>query len=476
MKGETAVENFRDVVRKISEWVVFSVYILLLIGGIMVSAARSIEYGTEILMAIGFGYACLKIGKHWNIDNLIKVKWPWILFLTGMAIKVFIVITIRPEMVVDAYAIFNFCGEILANGHLMENARYVALFPHLLGYISFLLPFFKAISYAAYVATALNACLSAISTLIIYFIVVEIFDWRAAIFSSVLWILWPSQGLWNCLTLSEAFFTTLMLESVFLWIKGIKGLENKKINVSYWIGTGVLLAFFNAARPFAAIFFIGFLLTIVFIYISENNKKWFVALGIALLSFLVILQLYKKYEEHMLREEPAGFSWYNVAVGSNEQYGGKWNQEDWDLLSKYANEPEVTAGMAQKKMIPVVKDHIIHIKHPVNFLIEKIWNFMGCDDQVIGWLKNGGIVFSESQTEIWRAVLNVFFYLIAIITLPAAVIIHRNHLKMGYFLMVCYIGLFLAYMLVEVQGRYHYPLGVLQILIAGGGVYKAYGR
>ena len=190
----------------------------------------------------------------------------------------------------------------------------------------------------------------------------------------------------------------------------------------------------------------------------------------------MILQLYKKYEEHMLREEPAGFSWYNVAVGSNEQYGGKWNQEDWDLLSKYANEPEVTAGMAQKKMIPVVKDHIIHIKHPVNFLIEKIWNFMGCDDQVIGWLKNGGIVFSESQTEIWRAVLNVFFYLIAIITLPAAVIIHRNHLKMGYFLMVCYIGLFLAYMLVEVQGRYHYPLGVLQILIAGGGGYKAHGR
>ena len=113
--------------------------------------------------------------------------------------------TIRQEMVVDAYAIFNFCGEILANGQLMENARYVALFPHLLGYISFLLLFFRVISYSAYVATALNACLSAISTLNIYFIVVEIFNRRTAIFSSVLWILWPSQGLWNCLTLSKAF-------------------------------------------------------------------------------------------------------------------------------------------------------------------------------------------------------------------------------------------------------------------------------
>ena len=64
-----------------------------------------------------------------------------------------------------------------------------------------------------------------------------------------------------------------MLESVFLWIKGIKGLENKKVNIACWIGTGVLLSFFNATRPFAAIFFIGFLSTTVFIYISENNKE-----------------------------------------------------------------------------------------------------------------------------------------------------------------------------------------------------------
>ena len=61
MKRKTAVENFRDAVRKISEWVVFSVYILLLIASIMVSAAHSIEYGTEILMALGIGYAYLKI-------------------------------------------------------------------------------------------------------------------------------------------------------------------------------------------------------------------------------------------------------------------------------------------------------------------------------------------------------------------------------------------------------------------------------
>ena len=40
---------------------IFSVYILLLIASIMVSAARSIEYSTEILMALGIGYAYLKI-------------------------------------------------------------------------------------------------------------------------------------------------------------------------------------------------------------------------------------------------------------------------------------------------------------------------------------------------------------------------------------------------------------------------------
>ena len=36
-----------------------------------------------------------------------------------------------------------------------------------------------------------------------------------------------------------------------------------------------------------------------------------------------------------------------------------------------------------------------------------------------------------------------------------------------YIVYVAYIGLFLSYMLVEVQGRYNYPLFAILILLAG---------
>lgn len=158
-----------------------------------------------------------------------------------------------------------------------------------------------------------------------------------------------------------------MLGSVLVLIRALKKLLNKKVNVAQWLGVGILLALFNVTRPFAIIFLIAIFLVTLFIYTSENNKKWFVVIGIAVVGFWLTLHLYGKYEIHIIGREPAGFAWYNVAVGSNEQYGGKWNQEDWDLLSEYDNEPGVSADTAQKNMIPIVKRHISSIKTSIAF-------------------------------------------------------------------------------------------------------------
>lgn len=464
------MKNWKYFIERASEWIVCTVYVMIVICSLLVSAFRAQIYGWQILGAVGIAWIVLKVCRKWKITN---IKIVSVVLAMGFLAKTLIAVIVKPDMVIDALAIFNLCGEILKNGHLVENAKYIALFPHLLGYISFLLPFFRWINYSVSVAVALNVWLSALSTVIIYFTVLEIFNKKAAIFSTFCWIFWPSQGLWNCFVLSEAFFTTLMLGSVLVLIRALKKLLNKKVNVAQWLGVGILLALFNVTRPFAIIFLIAIFLVTLFIYTSENNKKWFVVIGIAVVGFWLTLHLYGKYEIHIIGREPAGFSWYNVAVGSNEQYGGKWNQEDWDLLSEYDNEPGVSADTAQKKMIPIVKRHISSIKHPLRFIIEKIWNFMGNDELVIIWLKDGGVSFSDIKEKVWGVILNVPFYFIEMVSLSAVCVIHKNRVKLGYLLMICYIGLFGAYMLVEVQERYHYPLCAIQILLVGGFLYEA---
>ena len=152
-------------------------------------------------------------------------------------------------------------------------------------------------------------------------------------------------------------------------------------------------------------------------------------------------------------------------MGSNEKYGGLWNSEDWKLLFQYSNDPDITASDVQMKMLPIAISHIRNITNLGKFLVTKIWNLVGNGKAVVQWLLIGNVDFSVKIVNYLKAGINIFFYGISILGFWGGIRSKKN--KDIYILYVAYIGLFLSYMLVEVQGRYNYPLFAILILLAG---------
>ena len=85
------------------------------------------------------------------------------------------------------------------------------MFPHILGYASFLSLFLKLFGQNLAVAVALNVVLTTVSGIILFYMVLQRTDLYAAALAFVFWILCPSKLFYNTMSLSEPYYTCLLL-------------------------------------------------------------------------------------------------------------------------------------------------------------------------------------------------------------------------------------------------------------------------
>lgn len=457
----------RNFIEQLSKWVVCIVFSAILFISICVAAFHSKIYLGEVIGGIACGgiiYGTMRV--VFTKERKLSEMQSFIMLLAlTVIVKFLVVLLIKPVPNQDDLRIFQYCGELLENGRMVDNARFIALFPHLLGYVSFLVPLFKVFGYYTAVARLANAFLSVIAMAAIYGIARNLSNRNGASAAALLWIISPMQSLWNCFVLSETYYTTLLLLIFLLIIRGLKKEFEKRIEIFRWIAIGILLSLFNMTRPVAIVVILALILTIIFIYNKKVNFKSLLILIIVGISFLACQRILGIYTVHILGQSPAGLPWYSIAVGSNEKYGGLWNIEDWRLLFQYSNDPDITASDVQMKMLPIAISHIRNITNLGKFLVTKIWNLVGNGKAVVQWLLIGNVDFSVKIVNYLKAGINIFFYGISILGFWGGIRSKKN--KDIYIVYVAYIGLFLSYMLVEVQGRYNYPLFAILILLAG---------
>ncbi len=366
------------------------------------------------------------------------------------------------------------CALSIAKGQEIYSTEYVAMYPHILGYASFLALFIKIFGEHVLVGALLGLILSCLSGLLIFYIAREAAGLPAAVLASGLWALYPGRIMLGSLIFSEPLYTCLLLLFIFLLLRLHKRQDKIKGRILppllWGLGLGLLLEGINAVRPIGAILVIALLLWLLLLRGREMKEGglwrfWLLFTAALLLGFQLSGRLWNGRLEDILGEEPAGLPIYNLYVGFNMDTLGQWSGEDMDLLFEYRRQEGGSAPEAQKSMLPHVLERLRSEELDLGKLFSaKLFTFLGNDEL-------GGYTYRftrpESFVKICMVICNCFYYMLLALALAGLGRLWRSWKDSAFLLLPLYsLGLTLAHMLIEVSSRYHYSLIPMFIIFA----------
>ena len=410
------------------------------------------------------------------LTNISTKKWLILLTLTCIAVKLLWVILVRIEPHND-YARFYETAIQLSESYALENAKFFAIFPHILGYASFLSLFFSLFGAGTLWAPLLNVGLTTISMLLIYYICDKLCGKKMAVIACLLWTILPSQTIYNMFALSEPLYTTLLLciWALFLLTDQKMRAGDVKKGMAGFFMMGIVAAVLNTIRPIGLIVLIS--IVMYFFILTMNSMKDKKILWTRLSGALAMLVLYfalsfgsNLYIESRVGEPPVAVSGYNMYVGFNVSASGLWNEEDSALFYSYVNDDTLSAVEVQEKMFAHFEERILdgHINCPV--LFAKKFNAMWSRDSACVTYMSGVIQAPETKTAL-NFLCNSFYYFLALCALAALWFVWKRREKpMILIVLLFFIGLVLAHMLVEVATRYHYSGMAALVIMAAYGI------
>ena len=370
------------------------------------------------------------------------------------------------------YAVFWGYAQSLARSETIDGGRYVALFPHIFGYASFLSWFIRVLGPLPMLAQTLNVILSVCSGSLLFLLGERWWGLPAGISAYLFWIACPSQTMYNSLVLSEPLYTTLIL--LFLLLATcLTRWSGSPRPVLWGVAAGLLLRWINGLRPIAAILLIASFLWVLLLRSGKlkdgGTRRLFLPfLAVMTVVYLVTGPLWNAHIASRIGEAPSTTPGYSVLVGFNPASGGRWNQQDSDTLFGYSDQPSATAQQAQAAAMEDAKARITSGQVDFTQLFrQKIRIFLGSDNTCVGY--SSAVL---RHTELFSKVCNSFYYGIVLLSLAGAVQLWRRGAGSAALLAPLYVlGLTSAQMLVEVAGRYHYSILPALFLLGTGALF-----
>lgn len=470
------MEKLHHVLKRI----MLSLFILLMAAAVLSGGFRGMEYKSYsvalVLAALCFGAYCLLLRKlpkdrEFLCEKLGAVKTGVMIGVICLAVNLAWVLLCRIEPFGD-YASFWMTAVSIGTGNAPIN-RYIALFPHILGYSSFLGAFIKLFGASQLLAPVLNVILTLISGVIIYVLCLRWRGLRAGAFAFLLWSLCPSKMLYNIHALSEPLYTCLIL--LFLLI--VTELDRRNDSKSrLWLfpvtgaACGLILACVNAARPIAAVPIIAFIIWLSLLRDKgcrelRANLGWASCALLLCAVYIFSLQLWQAHAEKAIGEPPAFNYGYSISVGFNTDSMGSYSDEEMDKLFDYCYGGGLTAPDAQARMLEDAKARISsgEINFPKLFAV-KLRTLLGNDEGGAYYARS---VLSPLAYSALAVLSNIFYYALVLLAITGCLRLWRSG-ETGTVLIapIFVLGLSLAHMLVEVAGRYHYSIIPMLIIMA----------
>ena len=379
-----------------------------------------------------------------------------------------VLVRIPPE---GDYATFWGYANSLAQSPVIGGSRYMALFPHIFGYASFLSWFIRLLGPGELLAQGLNVALTALSGSMMFLLAKRWWGLAGGVSAYLIWIACPSQTMYNALILSEPLYTALLL--AILVLLALAEEERQRRAILLGAGAGVLLRLMQGSRPIAPVVIIAlllwrFLLKPEVLARQTGRRFWLPLLAVLLVVYGATGPLWNAHLANRMGEEPATTPGYSVLVGFNQASGGRWNQGDSEQLFSYSDQPGATAQQAQKQAMAAAVDRIT--SGEVRFLSlmkAKIKVFLGSDDTCVDYSRS-----VLRHTTLFSLVCNGFYYAFLLLAGAGIIRLWRTGTRSAALLLPLYVlGLTCAQMLVEVAGRYHYSILPALFLLGTGALF-----
>lgn len=437
--------------------------------------------GLAALFALYLWWGKLRLA--WEGSPL--ARWapsPWVglavLLAAALALRLLVVLQYQMFPEVDYYTLYH-AGAALAEQYDISGLpellpRYMALFPHIFGYASFLSLLFSLFGTAPLVATAANAVLSTIALALVYYIGYRLQGHTLGFLAGLLWCFYPSQIFANLLVTSDPYYTTLLLGAIALLL----ALRERFPTRPWWQlalgggGAGLLLSLANSARPVAIIIIIA-VAVVVFVIRPPSPGG---SLGRQALTAACLLAVYLAGNQlnawvftQRVGEPPASLPGFNLLVGFNPETNGSYSGADSDLLMEWNGREGLTAQQVQEAMLDAAWDRITSGEVDIPRLFyQKLLTLWQEDDAPVGYAD--GVL---PHQHLWVAASNGYYYLLWLLALGAMAVLLRRRANAFLYLFPLYlIGLTMAHLLAEVAQRYHYSGNFCLALLAAYGIYQ----
>ena len=439
---------------------------------------ESLSYVIALILAAGI-LLMLKWLQPRILDRLEHLNHPGSV-LTGLLLCIFCfvlnliwVLSFQIEPTVD-FKTFHDTARQIAGGERIDML-YIGLFPHILGYSTFLSVFIRLFGDSPLLAPLLNVALTTVSGLCLYILCHRWLGYRQAVFAFFFWSICPSKLLYNSMVMSEPTYTCFILLFLLLLSLACDGRGSYPVRciaaLPLGLACGALLLAINASRPIALILLIAFFLWLFLLRGKELKKlkSWgLLALFTAamLLSYSRCDYYWNRWEYLHVFEQTSDVPAYNIYVGLNPESEGSYSEEDMDLLLNYRyNEEYGSAVYAQEQMLGEVKKRLSsgEINFPHLFAV-KLAKLMGNDE--------GGAFYAQAELSrpqfvFWTAVGNIYYYILVILSILGAAVLFRKPVYSTVCIAPIYsIGLIMAHLIIEVSGRYKYSIIPLLVIVA----------
>jgi 4-amino-4-deoxy-L-arabinose transferase-like glycosyltransferase len=380
----------------------------------------------------------------------------------------------------DDFELYQGFAKALARG---EHPRkmYVALFPHTYGYPYFLSLFYRILGFDIKVAQYLNVFLCCSISVVLFILGSKLFSKSAGFISSMILAFWPSQIFYTVLLSNEALFSLLMLLIFLLFYISI----NQKRNIYKAIlfsAIGILIAISNSVRPLGIVLLLASLIHyIVIVNTDQKNPYKFKLLLCTLLivSYAATSSLISFVISSAINipvaKLPIGFSAY---VGSNIKYSGVWNVEDSIELNKLIEHKYSSQEIHDIMLNKAVERFYNNSYRNLEFLVSKHKVIWATDNDNIIYISSALDPLNPSRIDYLKymrlinKVSNLYYYIILLICgvfiLTSFICKLENTEYMHLLIVLC--GIIVTHMIVEVAGRYHYPMIPIFSLIVSGGI------
>lgn len=457
--------------------IMLGIYIFLLGLGVLLGTFGKLEspsYVLAFLLATVLSFCFFRFRARLS-GVMAHIPIPSV-YLTGLILSLFClllnlawVLVFQIEPTVDFQTFYDTALAIARDQRV--DMLYLGLFPHILGYSTFLGLMMRLFGESSLLAPLLNVILTTISGLCIYILCLRWVNFKAAAAAFFLWSICPSKLMYNAMVMSEPLYTCLILLFLVLLSLALDGSSRwLRLFAALPLGlvSGALLLAVNVTRPVALILFIAFFL---WAFLLRGKKLREIKSWLVLAVFTVsMFTAWSRCEYHWnlweylhIFEETSDVPAYNIYVGLNMDSLGSYSDEDMETLMNYRYQG--TALSAQEKMLEEVKTRLSsgEIDFPRLFAA-KLAKLIGNDE--------GGAFYAQAELsplafKLSSAGSNVYYYFLVMLSLFGAAVLFRRPVFSTVYMAPLYsIGLILAHLIVEVSGRYKYSLIPMLIIVA----------